>query len=76
MLSAGLRLVLAVAAPLVGAAVVHELRRHRRLTLLITLASIGACAALTATVVTGVSGGGSLERSFGGAIQRAGLSLD
>jgi hypothetical protein len=68
MLSAGLRLVLAVAAPLVGAAVVHELRRHRRLTLLIALASIGASAALTATVVTGVSGGGSLERSFGGAI--------
>jgi hypothetical protein len=68
MLSAGLRLVLAVAAPLVGAAIVHELRRRRRLTLLVALASIGACAALTATVVSGVSGGGSLEHSFGGAI--------
>lgn len=68
MLSAGLRLVLAVAAPLAGAAAVHELRRHRRLTILITLAAIGACAAMTATVVSGVSGGTSLERSFGGAI--------
>jgi hypothetical protein len=68
MLSAGLRLVLAVAAPLVGAAAVHELRRHRGLTLLITVVSICACAALAATVVSGVSGGGSLERGFGAAI--------
>jgi hypothetical protein len=68
MLSAGLRLVLAVAAPLVGAAAVHELPRHRRTGLLIALASICVCAALTATVISGVSGGGSVERSFGTAI--------
>ncbi|MGH7722878.1 MAG: hypothetical protein ACRENL_08640 [Candidatus Dormibacteria bacterium] len=68
MLSAGLRLVLAVAAPLVGAAVVHELRRHRRLPLVVALASIIACAALTVTVVSGVASGTSLERSFGPAI--------
>jgi len=68
MLSAGLRLVLAVAAPLVGAATVHELRRHRRLTLLIAVVAVSACGALTATVVSGVSGGGSVERSFGSAL--------
>ncbi|HWF58602.1 MAG TPA: hypothetical protein VG520_09635 [Candidatus Dormibacteraeota bacterium] len=68
MLSAGLRLVLAVAAPLAAAAAVHELRRRRRLVALIAVLSICACAALTVTVVSGVSGGASVERSFGSAI--------
>jgi hypothetical protein len=67
-LSAGLRLVLAVAAPLLGAALAHELRRRRRLTLLIAVASICACAALTASVVSGVTAGSTLERGFGSAI--------
>jgi hypothetical protein len=68
MLSAGLRLVLAAAAPLVGAALVYELRRYRRASLAIAMAAAAACAALTLSVVTGVSGGASLERSLGTAI--------
>jgi hypothetical protein len=67
-LTPGLRLVLAVAAPLLGAALTHELRHHRRLTLLIGVGSICACAALTATVVSGVTAGSTLERGFGNAI--------
>jgi hypothetical protein len=67
-LSAGLRLVLSVAAPLLGAAVVHELRRHRRSATLAAALAIAVCAALVLSVASGVSGGGSVERSFGGAI--------
>ncbi|MBJ7595771.1 MAG: hypothetical protein JF886_13105, partial [Candidatus Dormibacteraeota bacterium] len=68
MLSAGLRLVLAVAAPLVGAALVHELRRRTHLAALSTVIAIAACAVLVLSVASAVSGGGSLERSFGAAI--------
>jgi formate hydrogenlyase subunit 3/multisubunit Na+/H+ antiporter MnhD subunit len=67
-LSAGLRLVLAVAAPLLGAALVHELRAHRRTSLALAVATIIACAALTLTVAPSVSGGASLERDLGTAI--------
>ncbi|MDQ6856875.1 MAG: hypothetical protein M3Z57_07375 [Candidatus Dormibacteraeota bacterium] len=68
MLSAGLRLVLAVAAPLVGAAVVHELRHRVRLAAVVATVAIATCGGLTLSVASGVSGGGSLERSFGSAI--------
>jgi hypothetical protein len=67
-LSAGLRLVLAVAAPLVGAALVHELRHRGRAPAMVAAAAIVVCAGLTLSVASGVSGGGSLERSFGAAI--------
>ncbi|MDQ6847855.1 MAG: hypothetical protein M3019_09810, partial [Candidatus Dormibacteraeota bacterium] len=68
MLSAGLRLVLAVSCPLVGAAVVHELRRRAHLAAWVAVIAIAACAALVLSVASGTSGGGSLERSFGAAI--------
>ncbi len=68
MLSAGLRLVLAVAAPLLGAAVVHELRRRRRAATVAAVLAIATCAVLVLSIASGVSGGGSLERSFGSAI--------
>ena len=68
MLSAGLRLALAVAAPLVGAAAVHELRRTRRAATVVAALSIAVCAALALSVASGVSGGGSVERTFGSAI--------
>jgi hypothetical protein len=67
-LSAGLRLVLAVAAPLFGAVLVHELRRRQRAATLAAVLAIAACAVLILSVASGVSGGGSLERSFGSAI--------
>src|ERR1017187_8144318 len=59
---------LAVAAPLFGAALVHELRRRRRTATLVAALAIAVCAALILSVASGVSGGGSVERSFGGAI--------
>jgi hypothetical protein len=67
-LSAGLRLVLAVAAPLFGAGLVHELRHRHRTAILAATLAISVCAALILSVASGVSGGGSVERSFGGAI--------
>jgi hypothetical protein len=68
MLSGGLRLALAVAAPLLGAALVHELRHRVRAAAVVATVAIAACAGLTLSVAGGVSGGGSLERSFGAAI--------
>jgi hypothetical protein len=68
MVSAGLRLVLAVGAPLLGAAVVHELRRHMRTSLFVAVFAITACAALTLSLASAVSGGASLERSLGSAV--------
>jgi hypothetical protein len=68
MLSAGLRLVLAVGAPLLGAALTHELRGHRRASLGVALAAILACAALTASLASAVAGGGTLERGLGTAV--------
>jgi hypothetical protein len=67
-LSAGLRLVLAVAAPLVAAALVHELRFRHRSAALIATAAIALCAGLILSVASSVAGGGSIERGFGGAI--------
>jgi hypothetical protein len=67
-LSAGLRLVLAVAAPLLGAALVYELRHRVRAAAVVATVAIAVCAGLTLSVASGVSGGGSLERSFGAAI--------
>jgi hypothetical protein len=68
MLSGGLRLALVVAAPLLGAILVHELRARRRVAAAVALASVAATVALVASVVSGVSGGGSLEHNFGTAI--------
>ena len=68
MLSAGLRLVLAVAAPLLGAALVHELRHRRRTAALVAAIAIVVCAGLVTSVASAVSGGGTLERGFGSAI--------
>ncbi len=65
MLSAGLRLLLALAAPLLGAATVHELRAHRRTCVAITATAAVGCAALALTLTPALSAGGSLERSFG-----------
>jgi hypothetical protein len=67
-LSGGLRLALVVAAPLLGAMLVHELRGRRVAGLATALAAITACAALAASVAGGVTGGGSVEHTFGGAI--------
>jgi hypothetical protein len=66
--SAGLRLVLAVAVPLLGAVTAHEVRSKSRLSVAVAVGSIVACAALTATIVSGVSGGSVVERSLGSAI--------
>lgn len=68
MLSGGLRLAPMVAAPLLGAFLVHELRARQRAALLITVLSIAATAALVGSVVSDLSGGGTLEHSFGTAI--------
>ncbi len=68
MLSGGLRLGLVVAAPLLGATLVHGLRARRRAALVITVLSVAATTSLVASVVSGTSGGGSLEHSFGTAI--------
>ncbi len=68
MVSAGLRLVLAVAAPLLGAAVVHEFRHRARLAAVVATLAIAVCAGLTLSVASGVAGGGSIERSLGAAI--------
>jgi hypothetical protein len=67
-LSAGLRLVLAVAVPLLGAGVVYELRRRRLAASLATTVAILLCAGLVLSVAPGVAGGGSFERRLGGAI--------
>jgi hypothetical protein len=68
MLSGGLRLGLVVAAPLLGAFLVHGLRARRRAVLVIAVLSVAATTTLVASVVSGISGGGSLEHSFGTAI--------
>jgi hypothetical protein len=68
MLSGGLRLALVVAAPLLGAILVHELPGRPRAGPVIALLTVLATAALAASVVPGVSDGGSLEHSFGTAI--------
>lgn len=68
MLSGGVRLGLVVAAPALGALLVHELRGRRRLAVGITLAAVLACAALIASLISGLTGGGSVEHTFGTAI--------
>jgi hypothetical protein len=68
MLSGGLRLALVVGAPLLGAILVHELRGRRRTALIVATLSVAATAALVASVISGVTGGESLEHSFGTAI--------
>jgi hypothetical protein len=68
MLSGGLRLALVVGAPLLGAILMHELRGRRRTALIVATLSVAATAALVASVVSGVTGGESLEHSFGTAI--------
>ncbi|MEO9045435.1 MAG: hypothetical protein ABI352_10525 [Candidatus Dormibacter sp.] len=67
-MSGGLRLALVVAAPLLGAILAHELRGVRRAALIIATLSVVATAALVVSVISGVSGGGALEHSFGTAI--------
>src|ERR1700680_2687129 len=68
MLSGGLRLALVVGAPLLGAILVHEVRGRRRTALVVATLSVAATAALVASVISGVTGGESLEHSFGTAI--------
>ena len=67
-MSAGLRLVLLVAVPPVGAALCRELGRRRRVAVVVAAAAILACAALAVSIAGSVGGGGSLERSLGNAI--------
>lgn len=68
MLSAGVRLLLVVVAPVLGALLVHELRHHRSLAQVVAVVAIAVCGGLTASVISGVAGGGTVEHSFGSAL--------
>lgn len=68
MLSGGIRLALLVAAPLLGALAVHELRAHMRAALLVACGAVAACAGLALSLAGGVDGGGSVDRTFGTAL--------
>lgn len=65
MLSGGVRLTLLVAAPMLAALVVHELRHRGRAAVAVTIAAIAACTALGISVAGAVAAGGSLEQTFG-----------
>lgn len=66
-MSAGLRLVLAVAIPFAGAAICYELRARTRWALGAALVTVAACAALAASLLPAVTGG-AVESRLGGAI--------
>src|SRR5579864_7653697 len=71
----GVRLVLVVAIPLAGAAVVHETGDRPRVRAVVALVALLAAGALAASVAGATAGGGTVERSFGEAIPGAALTV-
>lgn len=68
MLSGGVRLALIVGVPLLGALLVHETRARSAIAAAVALVTVAATAVLAASVIGSVTGGGSLEHTFGNAV--------